>query len=250
MLYIIIFIVVIVVLLMPSQNQKRLKSNKIEREDVHHKEKRRKKPTNIANRRKESVYQEVNRIFGDFVLHEIQENGIFYIPDVGQWKLNKPSWPVSFIPRKSLKKQVKNGKIDWKRQRKSVTDYARNYEIWFRLSRAQRTREKLSTERQFYLRLFEYYCNTKFEKKNIRFHLVNANKHILEDVILFTNDLRNELIQNLVSSKEVKIDTLGSLSVKDRKINVHGKESKIKKIYFHPQKELIAHCKSLMSAKN
>ena len=256
MIYIIIVILVIVILFMPSQNQSRMKNNafereRLEREKLERKEVRRKEiQDKITNRREERVYRDVKRVFGDFILHEIQENGCFVIPDVGLWKVNKPSWPVSFTPRKSLKKQVRDGELDKKRQTKSNIEYARNYEIWFRLSRAQRTREKLSTERQFYLRLFEFYCNTRLEKKNIRFLLINANKHILEDVILFTNDLRNEIIENLVSSKPIEIDTLGSLSVKFRKINVHGRESETKKIYFHPKKELIAHCKKLISIKS
>ena len=242
MIYLIIFIVVVIVLLMPSQNQNRMKNNafereRLERERLERKEVRRKEhQVKIANRRKESIYADIKRVFGDFILHEIQENGLFYIPDIGQWKTNKPSWPVSFTPRKSLKKQVQNGMIDLRRQRKSETDYARNYEIWFRLSRAQRTREKLSTERQFYLCLFEYYCNTKFEKKNIRFHLINANKHILEDVILFTNDLRNEIIQNLVSSKEVKIDTWVLYPLKIERLMCTARKVKSRKYISIPKK--------------
>ena len=150
---VVLFIVIVVVLLLPSQNERRIKKHNSISEDT---EESQQKGTTVNQRvdtnrlqtpsqtkSSNQLQNELKTIFGDFVFHELKENGSFYIPDVGQWKVNKVSWPVSFAPRKSLRKQVKSGQIDQKREVKSGANYALNYDIWFNWARSQHTRNKL-----------------------------------------------------------------------------------------------------------
>jgi hypothetical protein len=254
MTYLIVTLVFIsiVVFLMPSKNQARTQKQSLSLRDVPPPIKR-----DEAKRYEEKRYdgdpvlrKEISNLFARFIFSQLNKNGSFYIPDVGRWEVNSKSWPLSFVPRKSLRKQVKDGMTDRKRESKFHDRYSMDYDIWWKRARVQQTRDKLSTERKFYLALFEFYCNERFEQKNIRLHLKKDNKFIMNEIIFFGNQLRKNIIQNIISSKSITIEDLGSLSVKPRKITIHGHSSEIKKIYFKPTKKLIHHCKNIIKLKN
>jgi len=111
------------------------------------------------------------------------------------------------------------------------------------LSKKKNTRDKLSLERKFYLDLFSFYCDGKFEEKDIVAHLSEENKELMLEIIQFTNQLRKEIIIGLIQLQKVHLYDLGSFSSKRRDVKTKKGTTSIQKVSFRPSRKILRQCK-------